>query len=56
MCNCDAFLKYHKIFVIDYHISCSVFSEIIAFILSAVVNRMGCTVGVCEEPAQVDPA
>jgi len=23
MCNCDALLKYHKIFVIDHHISCS---------------------------------
>ena len=24
MCNCDALLKWHRIFVIDHHISCSV--------------------------------
>ena len=24
VCNCDALLKCHKIFVIDHHISCSV--------------------------------
>ena len=27
MCDCDAFLKCHEIFVIDHHISCSVQRE-----------------------------
>ena len=27
MCDCDAFLKRHEIFIIDHHISCSVQRE-----------------------------
>ena len=37
MCNCDALLKYHKIFVIDHHISCSATMRVVEHSLEGIL-------------------